>query len=87
MHVNRTPVILGHFYALVKSVSITCNDPSPANTTVTSYVYGKNSSAMTPNIAFSQLTTVNGAIGKELINTWATLLVASAAAMFGALVL
>ncbi|KAK7685919.1 hypothetical protein QCA50_010728 [Cerrena zonata] len=78
----------GHFYALVKSVSVTCNDPSPAGTNMTSYVYGTNSSSMTPSIAFSQLTTVNSALGgKELANAWATLLVASAAAMFGALVL
>ena len=78
----------GHFYALVKSISVTCNDPSPASANVTSYVYGTNSSAMTPSIAFSQLTTVNGALGaKAPAGTWATLLVASAAAIFGALVL
>ena len=53
----------GHFYALVQSVSITCEDPSPPIAGTTSYVYGKNITSFTPSIAFSNLTTINGARG------------------------
>ncbi|KAI0792520.1 concanavalin A-like lectin/glucanase domain-containing protein [Abortiporus biennis] len=53
----------GHFYALVKSVSVKCADPTAATADVTSYVYGKNSTSFTPSIAFSNETTVNGALG------------------------
>ena len=53
----------GHFYALVQSVNITCSDPTAEPSDATSYVYGKNSSTFTPSVAFSNLTTVNGAVG------------------------
>jgi len=56
----------GHFYAYVDSVSITCNDPTPAGPNITSYVYGSNSSAFTPSIDFSNETTISatgGALG------------------------
>jgi hypothetical protein len=43
----------GHFYALVKSVDVQCSDPTPPGVNVTSYVYGANSSALTPSVAFS----------------------------------
>jgi len=57
-------VAAGHFYALVKSVSIQCNDPSKAASNVTGYVYGSNSSTDTPGVAFTnETTTLNGAMG------------------------
>lgn len=56
-------VSAGHFYALVQSVNITCQDPTAEPTDATSYVYGKNSSTFTPSVAFSNLTTINGAVG------------------------
>ena len=53
---------LGHFYALVKSVSVQCADPMPPDPKDTSYVYGANSSALTPSVTFSnESTLVNGA--------------------------
>ncbi|KAI0947729.1 hypothetical protein AcW1_009416 [Taiwanofungus camphoratus] len=55
----------GHFYAYVSSVSVTCNDPTPPSAGVTSYVYGSNASALTPGIAFSNETTINGAPGMD----------------------
>ena len=67
----------GHFYTLVKGVNITCHDPAsasaPADTQ--SYVYGKNSSSFTPSVAFSNLTTINGAAGslggvKNVLGLW-----------------
>ncbi|KAI0266518.1 glycoside hydrolase family 16 protein [Gloeopeniophorella convolvens] len=52
----------GHFYALVKSVDVECADPTPPSTDITSYVYGSNSSALTPSVAFSnQSILINGA--------------------------
>ncbi|KAI0300140.1 glycoside hydrolase family 16 protein, partial [Multifurca ochricompacta] len=51
----------GHFYALVKSVEVQCNDPVPPSPNVTSYIYGANSSALTPDIIFSnQSALLNG---------------------------
>ena len=55
--------VLGHFYALVESVTIDCQDPTTPDAGTTSYVYGKNSSSFTPSVAFSNLTTINGARG------------------------
>jgi len=55
-------VSAGHFYMLVKSVSIQCADPQQPGADVTSYVYGPNSTANTPGISFSNRTTLlNGA--------------------------
>ncbi|PSS36956.1 hypothetical protein PHLCEN_2v1172 [Hermanssonia centrifuga] len=53
----------GDFYALVSSVNVTCADPTPPATGVTSYTYGQNASSFTPSIAFSNQSTVNGAMG------------------------
>jgi len=53
----------GHFYALVSSVNIECADPTTPAANVTSYIYGGNSSSLTPGINLSNATTVNGAIG------------------------
>ena len=68
-------VSAGHFYALIQSVNITCNDPGTEPTDATSYVYGKNSSSFTPSVAFSNLTTINGAAGslggvKNVLGLW-----------------
>ncbi|CAL1699711.1 unnamed protein product [Somion occarium] len=63
----------GHFQTLVKSVAVVCQDPSPPAANVTSYVYGINSSSLTPGISFSDLTTINGALGgKGLNSAWMT---------------
>ncbi|GBE83780.1 concanavalin A-like lectin/glucanase domain-containing protein [Sparassis latifolia] len=57
----------GHFYALVSSLSITCNDPTTPGANVTSYVYAKNSSAYTPTILFSNESTIGGALGMHTL--------------------
>ncbi|THH32631.1 hypothetical protein EUX98_g1560 [Antrodiella citrinella] len=54
-------VAAGHFYALVQSINITCEDPVPPAAGVTSYVYSTNASAFTPQINFSNATTINAA--------------------------
>lgn len=54
----------GHFYALVKSVNVTCADPTPVGAGITAYVYGANSSTDTPSVALTNATTnLNGAAG------------------------
>jgi len=59
----------GHFYALFQSVSVQCNDPTPPNSSVTSYVYGANTTLDTPSIAFSNASTmVNGASSLSGVN-------------------
>lgn len=52
----------GHFYALVSSISVKCADPQSPSANITSYVYGTNGTTYTPNVAFSnQSTLINGA--------------------------
>ncbi|THH18730.1 hypothetical protein EW146_g2312 [Bondarzewia mesenterica] len=52
----------GHFYAMVSSVSVQCADPSTPQSDITSYIYGTNSSTMTPSVSFSnESVMVNGA--------------------------
>ena len=54
---------LGHFYALLKSVGGQCADPVPPDPKDTSYVYGANSSFLTPSVTFSnQSILINGAL-------------------------
>ena len=48
-------MLLGHCYALLKSVVVLCADPVPLDPKNTSYVYGANSSALTPIVTFSNL--------------------------------
>jgi len=43
----------GHFYTLIKQVQIQCADTSNPSINQTSYVYGTNTSASTPSVAFS----------------------------------
>jgi len=60
-------VSAGHFYALVKSVSIKClgSQPVAANSNITSYVYGGNRSDTAPSIIYSNRTTLlNAASGR-----------------------
>lgn len=53
---------LGHFYALLKSVEVQCANPTPPSPKDTSYIYGANSTALTPSVTFSNQTTLaNGA--------------------------
>ncbi|KAJ6614618.1 glycoside hydrolase family 16 protein [Mycena sp. CBHHK59/15] len=55
-------VSAGHFYALVKSVNITCADPVAPTANITSYIYGPNSTTNTPSVLLSNTTTdLNGA--------------------------
>ncbi|KAK7044860.1 glycoside hydrolase family 16 protein [Favolaschia claudopus] len=59
-------VSAGHFYALVQSVNITCNDPTPPGADITAYVYGANSSTNTPSVALTNATTdLNGVPGMQ----------------------
>ncbi|KAI0370567.1 concanavalin A-like lectin/glucanase [Pilatotrama ljubarskyi] len=48
----------GHFYALVSSVSVQCADASTNPANAQSYVYGKNTSAFTPEVDVTNKTTV-----------------------------
>jgi hypothetical protein len=51
----------GHFWATVASVDVKCGDSPSAD--VTSYVYGANSSTLTPGVTFSnESTLVNGGV-------------------------
>ncbi|CAK5262054.1 unnamed protein product [Mycena citricolor] len=50
-------VAAGHFYALVSSVNITCNDPTPPAAGVTGYTYAVNSSTNTPGVLFTNTST------------------------------
>ncbi|THU87755.1 glycoside hydrolase family 16 protein [Dendrothele bispora CBS 962.96] len=58
----------GHFYALVKQITIQCNDQQSANGTTkqsdtTGYVYGSNSTSEQPSVAFTNSSTlINGAV-------------------------
>ncbi|KAJ7100019.1 glycoside hydrolase family 16 protein [Mycena belliarum] len=57
-------VSAGHFYALIKSINITCADPTPPGADITSYVYGPNSSTNTPAVLLSNTSTnLGGAMG------------------------
>jgi hypothetical protein len=60
----------GHFYALVSSVSIECLDPQAPGPNVTSYVYGQNVSADTPDVAFSTESTIDAAYSISAVNSW-----------------
>ncbi|KAG5646354.1 hypothetical protein DXG03_003677 [Asterophora parasitica] len=55
-------VAAGHFYALVKSVTIKCGDSASRPANITAYKYGANATAETPAISFTNQTTLlNGA--------------------------
>lgn len=56
----------GHFYALVSSVTVQCNDQNPSNAdaNITSYVYGSNSTTMTPDVSFSNKSILLNAAGR-----------------------
>ncbi|KAI0049209.1 glycoside hydrolase family 16 protein [Auriscalpium vulgare] len=52
----------GHFYALVQSVTVKCADPTPPAADITAYVYGANTTADTPGVAFTNASVLlNGA--------------------------
>jgi hypothetical protein len=61
-------VAAGHFYTLISSVNITCNDPVKPSANVTSYVYTPNTTTFTPGIEFSNETTINGAAIGQVTN-------------------
>lgn len=72
-------VHLGHFYALLKSVDVQCADPAPPDPKDSSYVYGANSSALTPSVTFSnQSILLNGAstCSPSFSKAWSSLVVA-----------
>ncbi|KZT01211.1 glycoside hydrolase family 16 protein [Laetiporus sulphureus 93-53] len=75
----------GHFYASFEWIAITCNDSSTVNSNITSYVYGSNSSAYTPNILYTNETTIesSGAWGMSATRSGAAMwsLLACAVAM------
>jgi beta-glucanase (GH16 family) len=59
----------GHFYALVKSVSVQCGDPQKPGANITSYTYGQNTSTDTPGIAFSNESTIDAAYTISAVNS------------------
>ena len=74
-------VSAGHFYTLISSVNVTCNDPVKPSADVTSYVYTPNTTSFTPGVEFSNQTTINGAGGDRVTNPL-LVLAATAAALF-----
>jgi hypothetical protein len=74
-------VAAGHFYTLIKSVNVTCNDPVEPSSDVTSYVYTPNTTTLTPGIEFSNKTTINAAVGGRVANPL-VMLGATAAGLF-----
>jgi beta-glucanase (GH16 family) len=48
----------GHFYTLIKSVTVKCGDPETPGPNITSYKYGKNTTLETPEILLSNQTTL-----------------------------
>ncbi|KAF5379208.1 hypothetical protein D9615_005966 [Tricholomella constricta] len=56
----------GHFYALVKSVTIKCGDKANRSGNVTAYKYGANATAETPAISFTNQTTLLNGAGPSL---------------------
>lgn len=71
----------GHFYALVSSVTINCSDSTTEPVNTTSYIFGKNASAMTPSVAFSNKSTINSARALAgLDGSWFTWSISSAVA-------
>ncbi|KAL0959606.1 hypothetical protein HGRIS_011313 [Hohenbuehelia grisea] len=76
----------GHYYALVKSVTIKCSDPTKPAADMTSYVYGANQTTNTPSIAFSNSSTLlNGAagFGPAAANIHVSLVVAAVVGLLG----
>ncbi|KAF9788093.1 glycoside hydrolase family 16 protein [Thelephora terrestris] len=71
----------GHFYTLISSVNVTCNDPVKPTDNVTSYVYTPNVTAFTPGIEFSNQTTINSASTGYIVNPL-FMLAATAASLF-----
>jgi len=51
-------VSAGHFSTLVKSVTVKCADPDRPGPNMTSYKYGRNTTAETPSIFLSNQTTL-----------------------------
>lgn len=48
----------GHFYAVVKSISVKCMDVQKSNTNTTSYVYTNSSDHSSPQISLSNRSTL-----------------------------
>jgi len=79
----------GHFYALIQSINVTCNDPVKPGADVTGYIYGANATTNTPAVALTNVTTnINaaapglGGAGQGLRTLLAAVVVAG---MFGQL--
>jgi hypothetical protein len=51
-------VSAGHFYTLIKSITVKCADPNQPGPNMTSYIYGKNVTAETPSILLSNQSTL-----------------------------
>ncbi|KAG5636834.1 hypothetical protein H0H81_006661 [Sphagnurus paluster] len=81
-------VAAGHFYALVKSVTVKCGDKANRGANMTAYVYGTNLTSQTPSIAFSnQSTLLNGAATLGTSMQLRGVMVAVASLMLGAYIL
>ena len=57
---------IGHFYALVESVTVQCDDPTPPGPNVTSYVYLSNN-ATDVAIGFSNASTLENSAPRALL--------------------
>jgi len=48
----------GHFYALINKITVKCADPTAPSADITSYKYGTNTTVNTPNVFFSNQSTM-----------------------------
>lgn len=60
---NSDYTTAGHFWASIARVDVQCADPVKPDANVTAYVYGANSSVLTPSISFSNQSTLVNAAG------------------------
>jgi hypothetical protein len=81
-------IAAGHFYALIKSVSVQCQDPSAGTGNVTDptgYVY-TNVTGLAPSVAFTNGSTLLGAAARQgEVGTIKGIWVAVAAVLVGML--
>ncbi|KAG6901980.1 hypothetical protein C0995_005939 [Termitomyces sp. Mi166 len=53
----------GHFYAIVRSITIECSDSAKRKVGVTAYTYGSNASSLTPGVKSINASTLLSAVG------------------------
>lgn len=84
---NTDYTTAGHFWASIARVDVECGDPVKPDANVTAYVYGANTTALTPAVAFSNGSTLVNAAGAVAVprGVWAALGAGLALALAGLL--